>query len=120
MAQQLTTEILNAALENLTEKRNQIDEQIAEVRRMLGNGRNGRSATSALAARKHRISAAGRRANADGLNSAQQLERPRRRLRNRNGSCLLRAGRPSWPRLRSDGLRRERKRRRARQGDGKE
>src|SRR6202007_3033939 len=40
MAQQLTTDILNAALENLTSKRQQIGEQIAEVRRMLGSRAN--------------------------------------------------------------------------------
>jgi hypothetical protein len=62
MTQQLTTEILNAALENLTTKRHQIDEQIAEVRRLLGGGRNGASAESKPTGRKHRISAAGRRA----------------------------------------------------------
>src|SRR5215831_4682863 len=62
MAHQLTTEILNAALENLTSKRQQIDEQITEIRRMLGNTTNGASAPAEAAARKHRISAAGRRA----------------------------------------------------------
>jgi hypothetical protein len=61
MAQQLTTAILSAALESLTAKRHQIDEQIAEVRRMLGNGRNGSAAASDSPVRKHRISAAGRR-----------------------------------------------------------
>jgi hypothetical protein len=61
MAQQLSTEILSAALENLTEKRHQIDEQIAEVRRMLGSSRNGSPNTSESKPRKHMISAAGRR-----------------------------------------------------------
>src|SRR5215831_15467038 len=71
MAQQLTTEILNAALENLTAKRQQIDEQIAEVRRLLAGSKNGGSAGTAAAPkaaparRKHRISAAGRRAIAE-------------------------------------------------------
>src|SRR5262249_14386318 len=62
MARQLTNEILNAALENLTARRHQIDEQIAEVQRLLGGGRNGASADSRPTAPKHRISAAGRRA----------------------------------------------------------
>src|SRR6516162_809205 len=62
MARQLTTEILNAALENLTSKRHEIDQQIAEIRRLLGGTRNGASAVSEPAGRKHRISAAGRRA----------------------------------------------------------
>jgi hypothetical protein len=62
MTDQLTSEILNAALENLTARRHQIDEQIAEVRRLLGGSRNGASDSSAPAGRKHRISAAGRRA----------------------------------------------------------
>lgn len=58
---QLTTEILNIALESLTVKRHQIDEQIAEARRLLGGSRNGASAPVVPAGRKHRISAAGRR-----------------------------------------------------------
>jgi hypothetical protein len=65
MAQQLTTEILNAALESLMAKRHQIDAQIAEVRRLLGGSKNGRPATSEPAPRKHRISTAGRRAIAE-------------------------------------------------------
>jgi hypothetical protein len=65
MAQQLTTDILNAALENLTSKRRQIDEQIAEVRRLLGATTDGTSATPEAAARKGRMSAAGRRAIAE-------------------------------------------------------
>jgi len=65
MSQQLTTEILNAALENLTKKRGQIDEQIAEVRRMLGNHKNGNPVRSESPAPKHHISAAGRRAIAE-------------------------------------------------------
>ena len=65
MAQQLTTDILNAALENLTSKRRQIDVQIAEVRRMLGSSANGASAPSGPAARKRTMSAAGRRAIAE-------------------------------------------------------
>lgn len=65
MAQQLTTDILNAALENLTSKRQQIDEQIAEVRRMLGSSTNGASAQSEPATRKRTMSAAGRRAIAE-------------------------------------------------------
>src|ERR1043166_4869501 len=63
MPQQLTTEILNAALENLTSKRRQIDEQIAEIRGMLGVSRDAPSDGSATApSRKRTMSAAGRRA----------------------------------------------------------
>ena len=62
MTHQLTNDILNAALESLMSKRHQIDEQIAEVRRMVANGRNGRRSTSEPVVRKHRISHAGRRA----------------------------------------------------------
>src|SRR5438552_1627779 len=65
MAQQLTTQILNAALENLTSKRQQLDEQIAEVRRLLGGSTDGASPTAEPATRKRTISAAGRRAIAD-------------------------------------------------------
>jgi hypothetical protein len=65
MAQQLTTQILNAALENLTSKRQQLDEQIAEVRRLLGSSTDGASASAEPATRKHTISAAGRRAIAE-------------------------------------------------------
>jgi len=62
MAQQLSTEILNAALENLTTRRRQIDDQIAEVRRMLGSSGDGASAPSAAPTQKRTMSAAGRRA----------------------------------------------------------
>jgi hypothetical protein len=62
MTQPLTIEILSAALENLTSKRQQIDDQIADIRRMLGNRTNGAKATTDGASRKHHISAAGRRA----------------------------------------------------------
>jgi len=65
VAQQLTTGILNAALENLTSKRQQIDEQIAEVRRLLGGSTNGASPTAEPTPRKRTISAAGRRAIAE-------------------------------------------------------
>jgi hypothetical protein len=65
MAQQLTTGILNAALENLTSKRQQIDEQIAEVRRLLGGNTDGASAKTEPATRKRTISAAGKRAIAE-------------------------------------------------------
>ena len=65
MAQQLTTGILNAALENLTSKRQQIDEQIAEVRRLLGGNTTGVSPTPETATRKRTISAAGKRAIAE-------------------------------------------------------
>jgi len=69
MAQQLTTEILNSALENLTAKRQHIDEQIAEVRRLLGGSKNGAAsapdAAPVPARHKRRMSAAGRRAIAE-------------------------------------------------------
>lgn len=65
MAQQLRTEILNAALENLTSKRRQIDEQIAEVLRLLGSSTDGAPRTAEPATRKRTISAAGRRAIAE-------------------------------------------------------
>src|SRR3954453_5003185 len=65
MAQQLTTDILNAALESLTTKRRQIDEQIGEVRRMLGSSADGASAESQPSGRKRTMSAAGRRAIAE-------------------------------------------------------
>jgi hypothetical protein len=65
MAQRLTTDILNAALENLTSKRQQIDEQIAEVRRLLGASKDGTSHKTEAPARKRTISAAGRRAIAE-------------------------------------------------------
>src|ERR1051326_7749248 len=62
MTQQLTNNIFNAALENLTSKRRQIDEQITEIHRMLGNSPNGAAAPAAPVTRTHTISAAGRRA----------------------------------------------------------
>ena len=65
MAQQLTTQILNAALENLTSKRQQLDEQIAEVHRLLRSSTDGASASTEPATRKRTISAAGRRAIAE-------------------------------------------------------
>jgi hypothetical protein len=65
MAQQLTTGILNAALENLTTKRQQIDEQIAEVRRLLSGSTNGASPMAEPATHKLMISAAGKRAIAE-------------------------------------------------------
>src|SRR5438067_9832525 len=62
MAQQLTNGILNAAFENLTAKKQEIDTQIAEIKRMLGNRTDGSSDTSGASTRQHRISPAGRRA----------------------------------------------------------
>ena len=76
MTHQLTTDILNAALESLTSKRQRIDEQIAEVRRLLAGSTNGASAGLAHAGRKRRISAAGRRAIA-----AAQRRRDRKSTR---------------------------------------
>ena len=92
MAQQLTTEILNAALENLTSKRRQIDEQIAEVRRMLGASTGGTSDTSEVRTTKRRMSAAGRRAIAE----AQR----RRWAEKKSASESMMAPKPTKPKRR--------------------
>jgi len=65
MTQQLTTEILNAALENLTSKRQQMDAQIAEIRRMLDGSRSISPNTHEEPVRQRTMSAAGRRAIAE-------------------------------------------------------
>ena len=62
MSQQLTNDILNAALENLTGKRQQIDAQITEIRRLIGNSSQGASTEPATPGPKRKMSAAGRRA----------------------------------------------------------
>jgi hypothetical protein len=107
MIDQLTTEILNAALESLTAKRDQIDEQIAEVRRMLGTGRNG-SATAEPARPKHRISAAGRRAiaaaqrrrwaeqKAEAGASTANVKKPKRRLSAAGRAAIVAALKKRW------------------------
>jgi hypothetical protein len=89
MTQQLTTEILSAALETLTSKRQQIDDQIA-IRKMLGGRANGAKTTTDGASRKHHISAAGRRAIAaaqrrrwaeqEASGSTAKAKKPKRRL----------------------------------------
>ena len=109
MAQELTTDILNAALENLTPKRLQIDEQIAEVRRLLGGGRNGASAESRPAGRKHRISAAGRRAiaaaqrrrwaeqkAAAGAPTGKAARKPKRKLSPEGRQAIVDALKKRW------------------------
>jgi hypothetical protein len=65
MAQQLTTQILTAALENLASKRQQLDEQIAQVRRLLDGNTDGAFAGTEPATRNRTISEAGKRAIAE-------------------------------------------------------
>jgi hypothetical protein len=108
MTQPLTTEILNAALENLTSRRHQIDEQIAEVRRLLGGGRNGASAEPRPTGRKHRISAAGRRAIAAAQRqrwaeqkaatgtSPAKAKRPKRKLSPEGRAAIVAALKKRW------------------------
>jgi hypothetical protein len=113
MAQQLTTEILNAALENLTLKRREIDEQIAEVRRLLAGSRNGVSwngtaAASEPATPKHRISAAGRRAIAAAQRrrwaeqkagtgtSTAKVKKPKRKLSAAGRAAIVAALKKRW------------------------
>ena len=109
MAQQLTTEILNAALESLTAKRQQIDEQIAEVRRLLAGSKNGHAATSEPATRKHRISAAGRRAIAEaqkrrwaekragaGAPPPTKAKKPKRKLSPAGRAAIVAALKKRW------------------------
>jgi hypothetical protein len=113
MARQLTTEILNAALENLSAKRHEIDEQIAEIKRLLGGSRNGASKNGASAAsepagRKHRISAAGRRAiaaaqrrrwaeqkGATGTSTAK-VKKPKRKLSAAGRAAIVAALKKRW------------------------
>jgi hypothetical protein len=109
MARQLTTEILNAALENLTSKRHEIDEQIAEVRRLIGGSRNGASAVSEPARPKHRISAAGRRAiaaaqrrrwaeqkGATGASADKAKKKPKRKLSPAGRAAIVAALKKRW------------------------
>src|SRR5690242_17306465 len=65
MAQQLKAEILNAALENLVSKRQQLDAQISEVRRLLGETKNGTPSVPEQSTSRRIMSAAGRRAIAE-------------------------------------------------------
>ena len=113
MTQQITTEILNAALENLTSKRHEIDEQIAGVRRLLGGSRNGASKTGTAAAsgpvrRRRRMSAAGRRAIAAAQKrrwaeqklaagiSAVKAQKPKRKLSPAGRAAIEAALRKRW------------------------
>ena len=104
----LTTDILNAALESLTSKRQQIDEQIAEVRRRLAGSTNGASAGLAHAGRKRRISAAGRRAiavaqrrrwtekKAAVLTHATATKKPKRKLSPAGRAAIVAALKKRW------------------------
>jgi hypothetical protein len=65
MAQQLTTDILSAALEHLTAKRQQLDDQITEVKRLLSGSGNHTEVASDGKPAKRTMSAAGRRAIAE-------------------------------------------------------
>jgi hypothetical protein len=109
MTQQLTTDILNAALENLTSKRQQIDEQITEVRRMLDNSTNGASVPAEAPTRKHRISAAGRQAiaaaqkrrwsekkAASGETPAAGAKKPKRKLSPEGRKAIVAALKKRW------------------------
>jgi hypothetical protein len=113
---QLTTEILNVALESLTSKRQQIDEQIAEVRRLLAGSTNGASAGPAPAGRKRRISAAGRRAiaaaqrrrwadqkAAAGLTPDKETKRPKRKLSPAGRAAIVAALKKRWAAKRAEG-----------------
>jgi hypothetical protein len=115
MAQQLTTEILNAALENLTAKRHQIDEQIAQVRRLMGNHHNGRPAVSEAPARKHHISAAGRKAIAEAQRrrwaeqrgpaaaAPSKSRKPKRKLSPEGRAAIVAALNKRWAAKRAQG-----------------
>jgi hypothetical protein len=113
MTQQLTSEILNAALENLTSKRHEIDEQIAEARRLLGGsrngaGKNGTPAAPEAAKRKRRISAVGRRAIAAAQrrrwaeqkaatgSSTEKAQRPKRKLSPAGRAAIVAALKKRW------------------------
>jgi hypothetical protein len=115
MAQQLTSEILNAALESLTAKRQQIDEQLAEVRRLLTGSKNGHPATSEPVTRKHRISAAGRRAIAEaqkrrwaekraatGTTPAKKAKQPKRKLSPAGRAAIVAALKKRWAAKRAE------------------
>ena len=114
MAQELTTDILNAALEHLTAKRHEIDEQIAEARRMLGSRRNGSSATADSPSPKPRISAAGRRAiaaaqrkrwaeqKAAAGSPAAKVKKPTRKLSPAGRAAIVAALKKRWAAKRAD------------------
>jgi hypothetical protein len=114
MTQRLTTEILNAALESLTAKRHQVDEQIAEVRRMLGSHRSEGSTASDSPAPKHRISAAGRRAIAAAqrrrwaaqrsanTGGAAEKKAPRRKLSPAGRAAIVAALKKRWAAKRAE------------------
>ena len=108
MTHQLTTDILNAALAGLTSKRQQIYQQIGEVRRLLAGSRNGASAGPASARRKRRISAAGRRAiavaqrrrwtekKAAVLTHATATRKPKRKLSPEGRAAIVAALKKRW------------------------
>src|SRR5262249_1605316 len=115
MAQQLTTEILTAALENLTAKRQQIDEQIAGVRRLLGGSKNGASAPAGPAGHKRRMSAAGRRAIAEaqkrrwaeqkaaaGVTPITKAKKPKRKLSPAGRAAIVAALKKRWAATRTE------------------
>jgi hypothetical protein len=117
MAQQLTTDILNAALENLTSKRHQIDEQIAGIRRMLG-GRNGSTAATEPATRNRTMSAAGRQAiaaaqrrrwaekkTAAGPTPAAEANKPKRKLSAAGRAAIVAALKRRWAAKRAEAAR---------------
>ena len=116
MTHQLTTDILNAALAGLTSKRQQIYQQIGEVRRLLAGSRNGASAGPASARRKRRISAAGRRAIAAAqkrrwaekkaaavLTPATEKKRPKRKLSRAGRAAIVAALKKRWAAQRAEG-----------------
>jgi len=108
MVQEFTTEILNAALEHLTAKRHEIDQQIAEVRRKLGSRRNGSSATADSPSPKRHISAAGRRAIAAAQRRrwaeqkavagtpAAKAKKPKRKLSPTGRAAIVAAVKKRW------------------------
>ena len=116
MTHPLTTDILNAALENLTWKRQQIDEQIAEVRQLLAGSTNGASAGFAHAGRKRRISAARRRAIAVAqrhrstgkkvavLTPATEAKKPKGRLSPTGRAAIVAALKKRWAAKRAEGV----------------
>jgi hypothetical protein len=117
MTHQITTDILNAALESLTSKRQQIDEQITEVRQLLAGGTNAASAGLAHAGRKRRISAAaGRRATAVAqrhrwtakkaavLAPATEGKKPKRKLSPAGRAAIAAALKKRWAEKRAEGV----------------
>jgi hypothetical protein len=114
MARQLTTEILNAALENLTSKRHEIDEQIVEIKRLLGGSRDGASAAAESVRPKHRISVAGRRAIAAAQRrrwadqkaatgaSMAKVTKPKRKLSAAGRAAIVAALKKRWAAKRTE------------------